>query len=71
MSDLMMNVHTCLTDNTTNTLLYVRSLCQISMSDLMINVHTCFTDHPPPPLTQFCMSDQYICLNDECTYICY
>ena len=29
MSDLTMNIHTCVTDNTTNTLLYVRSLCQI------------------------------------------
>jgi hypothetical protein len=26
MSDLMMNVQTCVTDNTTNTLLYVRSV---------------------------------------------
>jgi len=29
MSDLMMNVHTCVIDNFTNTLLYVRSLCLI------------------------------------------
>jgi predicted RNA polymerase sigma factor len=27
--NLMINVHTCLTDNTTSTMLYVRSLCQI------------------------------------------
>ena len=29
MSHLMMNVHTCVTDNTTYTILYVRSLCLI------------------------------------------
>jgi hypothetical protein len=40
MSDLMMNVHTYVTDNTTYTM-----LCQISISDLMMNVHTCFTDN--------------------------
>jgi hypothetical protein len=68
MSDLMMNVHTCLTDNTTNTLLYVRSLCQISMSDLMINVHTRVTVNL---LTACCMSHQYICFNDECTHMFY
>jgi len=28
-SDLKMNVHTYVTDNTTYTMLYVRSLCQI------------------------------------------
>jgi hypothetical protein len=28
MSDLMMNVHTCVTDNVTDTMLYGRSLCQ-------------------------------------------
>jgi len=28
MSDLMMNVHTCVTDNTTYTMVYVRSPCQ-------------------------------------------
>ena len=67
MSDLMMNVHTCLTDNTTNTLLYVRSLCQISMSDLMINVHTRVTVNL---LTACCMSDRYICFNDEYTHMC-
>ena len=63
MSDLIMDVHTYVTDNTTYTM-----LCQISISDLMRNVHTCLTYHPP---TQCCMSDQYVCLNDECTYICY
>ena len=29
MSDLMMNVHTCVTDNTTGTMLFVRPICQI------------------------------------------
>jgi len=41
MSELMMNVLTCVTVNTTSTMLYTRSLCQM-------NVHTCFTDHPHP-----------------------
>jgi hypothetical protein len=40
MSDLMMDVHTYATDNTTYTM-----LCQISISDLMMNEHTCFTDN--------------------------
>jgi hypothetical protein len=40
MTDLIMNVHTCVTDNTTYAMLYVRS-----MSDLMMNVHTCVTDN--------------------------
>ena len=40
MSDLMMDGHTYVTDNTTYTM-----LCQISISDLMRNVHTCFTDN--------------------------
>ena len=40
MSDLMMDVHTYVTDNTTYTM-----LCQISISDLMMNVHICFTDN--------------------------
>ena len=33
----MMNVNTCLTDNTTHIMLY----CQITMSDVITNVHTC------------------------------
>ena len=28
-SDLMMNVNTCVIDNTTYTMLYIRSVCQI------------------------------------------
>jgi hypothetical protein len=40
MTDLIMNVHTCVTDNTTYAMLYVRS-----MSDLMMNVHTCMYIH--------------------------
>jgi hypothetical protein len=40
MSDLMMDVHTYVTDNTTYTM-----LCQINISNLMRNVHTCFTDN--------------------------
>ena len=28
-SDLMMNVNTCVTDNTTYAMLYIRSVCQI------------------------------------------
>jgi hypothetical protein len=68
MSNLMMNIHTCVTDNTTNTLLYVRSLCQITMSDLMMNILTRVTVNL---LTACCMSDQYICFNDECTRMFY
>jgi len=34
MSDLTMNIHTCVTINTTYTML----------SDLMMNAYTCFTD---------------------------
>jgi hypothetical protein len=30
MSDLMMNIHTCVTANTTYTMLYASSICQIS-----------------------------------------
>jgi hypothetical protein len=41
MSDLMMNVHTSGTDNTSYTMLYVRS----NMSDLMMHIHTSFTDN--------------------------
>jgi len=37
----MRNVHTCVTDNTTYTLVYVRPVCQI----LMMNVHTCVTNN--------------------------
>jgi transcriptional/translational regulatory protein YebC/TACO1 len=40
MSELMMNVHACVTDNTTRTIFSVRP-----MSDLMMNVHTCVTDN--------------------------
>jgi len=29
MSDVMMNVHTCFTDNATYTTVYVRSICQM------------------------------------------
>ena len=68
MSNLMMNIHTCVTDNTTNTLLYVRSLCQMTMSDLMMNILTRVTVNL---LTACCMSDQYICFNDECTRMFY
>ena len=63
MSDLMMNVHARVTVN-----LLTPYVSQISISDLIMNVHTCFTDYSP--LHNF-VSDQYICLNDECTYICY
>ena len=36
MSDLMMNIQTCATDNTTYIMLYFR---------LLMNVHTCVTDN--------------------------
>jgi len=29
MSDLMMNIHTCVTNNTTYTMVYIISICQI------------------------------------------
>ena len=47
MSDLMMNVHTCVTDNTTYIMLLTPwcAACHINMSDLIMNVHTCITDN--------------------------
>ena len=36
----MMNVNTCVTDNTTYNMVYV-----ISLSDLMMNVPTCVSDN--------------------------
>jgi hypothetical protein len=58
MSDLMMNVHTRVTVNTTYTMVYGRSLsdlmtnvhtcvvgCQITMSDLTMNLHTCLSEN--------------------------
>ena len=40
MSDVMMNVHTCVTDDTTYIMLYVKSL-----SVVMMNVYTCVTNN--------------------------
>ena len=70
MSDIMMNVHTRATVNTTYTMVYERSLsdlmtnvhtcfvaCQIIMSDLIMNVQTCITDDTTNPC---CISDHYV-----------
>ena len=64
MSDIMMNVHIYVTDNTTQTMVYVRTLCQIQCwmytHVLLITLFTpCF------------MSDHYVWFNDECTYMWY
>jgi hypothetical protein len=47
MSDLMMNIHTCVTENTTYTMSLTPwcGVCQITMSDLIMNVHTNVTDN--------------------------
>jgi hypothetical protein len=47
MSDLMMNIHTFVTDNTAYAMLLTPwcGVWQITMSDLMMNVHTCVTDN--------------------------
>jgi len=58
MSDLMMYVHTCATDNTPYTMLYVGSL-----SDLMMNADTYVTDN-----TTYTML--YVRFNYECTHMC-
>ena len=70
MSDVMMNVHTCVTDNTIYTMLCVRSLCQIEWwmykHVLLITL-----------LTLCYLSDHYVWLmmnvhtrvNDNITYI--
>ena len=63
-SDLMMNVHTCVTENTTYTMVYVRSLCQIQW---WIYTHVLLLTQ----LTPCCMSDHYVRLNKERTYMCY
>jgi len=42
MSDLMMNVHKCVTDYTTYTMFYVRSLCLIINDEC---THTCVADN--------------------------
>jgi hypothetical protein len=55
MSDLMMNVNTCLTDNTTYVMLYVRYTHVVLIT----------------LLTLWCMSNHYPWFNDECTHIFY
>ena len=47
MSDLMMIVHTSVTEKTTHTMLLTPwcGACQITLSDLMMNVHTYVTDN--------------------------
>jgi hypothetical protein len=67
MSDLMMNVHTCVTVNTTYTMLCVmyccdhclhQGICKIIMSYLLMNEHTCVTDTTTyTMLCQITMSD--------------
>ena len=62
MSELMMNIHTFGTDNTTYTMLYVRSLCQIEWW-MYTHVLLIIIDTP------WCMSDHYVRFNDECAHI--
>ena len=70
MSDVMMNVHTCVTDNTIYTMLYVRSLCQI---EWWMYTHVLLITL----LTLCYLSDHYVWLmmnvhtrvNDNITYI--
>jgi hypothetical protein len=47
MSDLMMNIHTCVTDNATYAMLLTPwcGVWQITMSDLMMNLHTSVTNN--------------------------
>ena len=47
MSDLMMNIHTCVTENNTYTMLITPwcSVCHITLSDSMMHVHTYITDN--------------------------
>jgi hypothetical protein len=59
-----MNVHTCVTDNTAFTMLYVRSICPIYLWNytqvLLITM-----------ITPCGMSDQYARYNYKCTNMCY
>ena len=60
MSELTMNAHTNDTDDTTYTMLYVRSLCQIKWWKY---THMLLMILSKP----WCMSDQYVWFNNECT----
>ena len=64
MSDLMMNIQTCATDNTIYIMLYFRSICQIHW---WMYTHVLLITL----LTSWCLSDQYVGFNDKCTHICY
>jgi hypothetical protein len=61
MSDVMMNIQTCATDNTTYPLLYFRSICQIYW---WMYIHMLLITL----LTPWCLSDQYVRFNDKCTH---
>ena len=63
-SDLMMHVHTCFTDNTTYPTVYFRSICQTYW---WMHTHVLLIT----PLTQWCMSDHYVRYKDVHTHICY
>ena len=71
MSDLMMNIKACVTDNTTYDTLLTPwcGVWQITMSDLMMNVHTHMFQITL--LISCCMADPYARINDECTHKCY
>ena len=64
MSDLMMNVNTCLTDRTTYIMLYVRSIYLVQW---WVYTHLVLITL----LTPCCMSNHYPWFNDECTHIFY
>ena len=64
MSDLLMNVHICVNDNTIYPMLYVRSLRQIKRR---MYTHVLLI----PLITPCCMSDHYARYNHQCTHMCY
>ena len=64
MSVLMMHVHTCFTDNTIYTMLYVRSVFLISW---WMYTHVLLITLFKPS----CMADHYARINDECTPMFY
>jgi hypothetical protein len=64
MSDLMINIQTCVTEITTYTMLYVRSIWH---TQWLMYTHVLLITL----LLPWCMSDQYVRFNDKCTHICY
>ena len=63
LSDLAMNAHTYVTDDTTYTMVYIRTLCQIQCwMYTYVQLITLFTP--------CCVSDHYVWFNDKCTHMC-